>query len=209
MSRSLVPVKPVSVVSHEAIQELSLAAQILKQICDELDQEVEDAQDTSADISVVLQRNFNHAALSVQENVDALISFRAMLKAKIEDLQEIYRLARKRTGELQSVLEKTDKQAIEVIEAFPDQPFVGTMQQIKTQKNPPSVKVSFETKEKAYSNIVPKEFVEMFGLDERYYKTETVYALNLKAIGDDLKAGIALPWAEAHQGKRLNTKLKG
>jgi len=201
--------KYLSVISHDAVYELSLAAQILKQVCDDLDKEVDEANDDSVDLSLVLKKHFNQASLSVQENVDALLSFRTMLKSKVEELKEIYRLARKKVGDLEAVLSETDKQAIDVLETFPDQPFVGTMQQLKTQKNPPSVQVSFETKDKAYSNIVPKEFVEMFELDERYYKTETVYSLNLKAIGDDIKNGVALPWAETKQGKRLTTKLKG
>lgn len=191
--------KPKALVPASPVSQLAVEAAALAQVCD--------AIDGGLPITDAVKEYFTDTRLAVQDGVDEVLAFRAAVAAKAEHVREIKRQASERIRLLELLIAKTDERVLEVLEAFPDQPFKGTQQSIKPAKNPPSVDCAFELKEKAFRNVVPFEAVDLFAIPVEYLKAETVYCLNLKAIGDALKNGVEFPWAALKQGRRLNIKL--
>jgi hypothetical protein len=192
--------KQVSLVPAAPVNNLALGASSLQRICDLVDD--------GAEMTSVIKNEFSDAMLQTQNGVDEFLAYRALIEARYEYAKEIKRMADAEMKKAESVKAASDLRAIEVLEAFPSLPFNGSMLKLGTAKNPPSVSVNFEMTDKTLRNVVDREALILFGVPENYFKTHIVHCLDLKAIGDDLKAGKEIVWAQQKQGKRISTKLR-
>lgn len=192
--------KQVALVPTTPVNNLALGASSLQRICDAIDE--------GAEMTSVIKAEFNEAMLQTQDGVDEFLAYRALIEARYEYAKEIKRMADAEMKKAESVKAASDLRAMEVLEAFPNLPFNGSMLKLGTAKNPPSVSVNFDMTEKTYRNVVDREALILFAVPEHYFKTHIVHCLDLKSIGDDLKAGKEIVWAQQKQGKRLSTKLR-
>jgi len=182
------------------IQSLQMRTFRLSQICDLVDGGVE--------LTEAVRAEFNLALLSQSKGIDEFLDDREYLKARIEKLKEIKRAASDQQKKDEALLEAISTQAVELIEGNPNLPFNGSLEKLATAKNPPSVEVNFPLEQKSFLNLVTLNFISLCGVPDHYYQAETVYRLNLKEIGEDLKAGKEIVWAQLKQKKRLHLKLK-
>ncbi len=194
------PKKQTGLTVVNTISNLALGASSLKIICDKIDD--------GAEMTSVIKEQFSEALLKTQDGVDEFLAYRALIDARYEYAKHIKQMADAEMKKAESVKAASDLRAMELIDAFPDQPFIGSMMKLGTAKNPPSVDVSIPMAEKTYRNIIDVDVLDMFDLPGHYYTGHTIFCLNLKAIGDDLKANKELAWAQLRQGKRINTKLR-
>ncbi len=192
--------KPTQLVVANPVTTLALGSASLQYICDRIDD--------GAEMTAVIKEQFNDALMKTQNGVDEFLAYRALIDARYEYAKDIKRQADAEMKRAESVKAASDLRAMEILEAFPDLPFNGTMLKLGTAKNPPSVSVNFEMTEKTFRNVVDHAALILFDVPLNYFKVHTVYSLDLKAIGDDLKRGGELPWAQQKQGKRISTKLR-
>lgn len=187
---NIIPMNPVS--------DLVVAATNLAIACEEIDNAI--------DVTAEVKAHFTEALLRTAVGVDQVLNARLFLKAKVEEEKEWRRQSKAREAAYSRVLEEINTQAVALVDAFPNQPFKGSALQLGTQKNPPAVETTLQVKEKSLTNVIEIEDIQKLGISEKYYRTHMLFCLDLKAIGDDLKAGVEITWAKLTQGKRLNTK---
>ena len=186
--------------SSNSVSELVVAATNLAIACEEIDNAV--------DITAEMKAYFNEELLRTAVGVDQVLNARLFLNAKIEAEKEWRRQSRNREEAYAKVLEQLESQAIELVEAFPNQPFKGTTHPLGVARNPPSVEVSIALKDKSLANVVEMKVIEEHKIPEKYLRADVVFTLDKKAIAADLKAEVEIPWATLKRGKRLTPSAK-
>lgn len=171
---------------------MAFAAAILSELCDRLDE--------GADPTDALCAVFQETKLDLADAVDRRVAFDTWIQGAIKTAKEARDVYAERARKLTAAHEAFKKNTQDIIQAHPDLPYQGSLGRLAVQASAPSLKLAFGGKD-----LTP-DMIQMFGIDEKYVKSEIVYTLDTAAVKAALQSGETIPWATLETGSHLRIR---
>jgi len=178
----------------EAVVPLAQAAQALSEITRQIDE--------GADLNATILAQFSNARLDLATGVDFTVGMLRFLEGNVQACKAARDAYIARANQLEQMAKAWKEATIGVMQKNPDLPYAGTLGRLAIQKNPPSLKLTFETQ--SCSTTITDETLLAVGISPKY--VQPVYKLLTDVVKADLKAGIQIPWASTDQGNHLRIR---
>jgi hypothetical protein len=179
--------------SRSQLIPMAEAARLLADLCERLD---EGEEPTTGFVEV-----FNRTKFALSTGVDAFIEFDRQVEALIEHACKNRDAYGERARKLREARARFKTQVTELVESSPDLPFAGQLGRLAVQKSgTPALVLSFGEKE-----LTP-DLIEFYGIDQKYIREKTTYAIDAGAVKAALQAGEEIDWASLETRPHLRIR---
>jgi hypothetical protein len=172
---------------------LAWTASTLSHLCDRLD--------AGEEPDAALVAVFNETKLEHADAVDRRIAFIKFVEGSIEGAKAAAREWDFQAKRLESLLAAMKERTKEILEAFPDLPYSGSLGKLAVQANggKTPLELTFGDRE-----LTP-DLIAMFDVPPEFVKV--TYTLNTDAVRAALEEGVELPWAKlGDRGRHLRVR---